>query len=427
MSSFYTDRIRQKDNILKKYLILTKNYKDRYIKQKQYQLNKKSKRICQNKNKKPRKIQKLIISEKNYALSSKKNNNKDEIINGGINNHNSSEFNFTKYDKIDNLDELKYNIYSENIYKVDNMNNHEYLNQKNGSYIHNLKKYINSYQNSTGKEPDFLNKKYYMTEKIPSKINIHQLTKCLNYLKLNKSVSYDNKKGAKYNYLGKKLNTIPYDNKSYYFSILSKETREQFSVEKNRTKKFFNLIEDDNILLNYYPTNKNKIDTFTINSNRMEYINNKGKEKEKSKSKESSIKEILILNPNKAVNKNNGNNKLENNININMSENYKNETPEEQKENENNNNSKQLIKFNENFKRRIETETNKKNDKFKISVKVKRLALGLENYLENKNFNKTEDKENGIKLNEDKIKIRVPIPTIYKKKRTQNCFENNKV
>ena len=221
------------------------------------------------------------------------------------------------------------------------------------------------------------------------------------------------------------MNTIPYENKSYYFSILSKETREQFSFEKNGTKKFSNLIEEDNILLNYYPTNKNKIDTFTINFNQIDYINNKGKEKEKNKSKESSIKEIIIFNPNTFINKNKYNNEFENNININMAENYKKETNEEQKEN--NNNSKQFIKFKANLKKRIETETSKKNDKFKISVKVKRLALGLENHFKNRNYNITEDKENGIKLSKEKIKIKIPIPSIYIKKRTQNVFENNKM
>ena len=56
MSSLYTDRIRQKDNILKKYLILSNNYKNRYIKQKQYQLNKKSKGIHQTNNKNQKKF-----------------------------------------------------------------------------------------------------------------------------------------------------------------------------------------------------------------------------------------------------------------------------------------------------------------------------------------------------------------------------------
>ena len=72
MSSLYTDRIRQKDNILKKYLILSNNYKNRYIKQKQYQLNKKSKGIHQTNNKNPKKILKLKISENNTTLLSKK-------------------------------------------------------------------------------------------------------------------------------------------------------------------------------------------------------------------------------------------------------------------------------------------------------------------------------------------------------------------
>jgi len=72
MSSLYTDRIRQKDNILKKYLILSNNYKNRYIKQKQYQLNKKSKGIHQTNNKNAKKILKLKISENNTTLLSKK-------------------------------------------------------------------------------------------------------------------------------------------------------------------------------------------------------------------------------------------------------------------------------------------------------------------------------------------------------------------
>ena len=112
MSSLYTDRIRQKDNILKKYLILSKNYKNRYIKQKQLQSKTKSKRTNQNKSKKPKKNVLLKISENNSALLSKNNNNKNEIINGGINVHNSSEFNFSKYDKIDNINEIKYNNYN---------------------------------------------------------------------------------------------------------------------------------------------------------------------------------------------------------------------------------------------------------------------------------------------------------------------------
>ena len=421
MSSLYSEKIKQRDNVLKKYLILSNNYKNRYLKQKQYLLTKKSKRISQNKNKNPRKNKKSKVSQNNSAIFSKKNNNKEEIINGGINIHNSSEYIFNKYDKGDNLDEIKYNNFSENLYKSNNTNNYEYINKKNGSCIPNLKKYINSYPKNIKTEPEFLNKQYYFTEKIPFKINIHKLTESLKYLKLQKSVSYDKKRKVHFNYLGTKLNTIPYENETYSFPILLKETREQFSVKKNRTKKFSNLIEDENILLNYYPMNKNKIDIFTINSNQIEYISNK--EKEKNKEKETVVKEILILNPKNSLNNFNNSNGYENYINTNV--NNKKETKEEQKEN--NNNSKQFIKFKENLKKKIGTETNKKNDKFKISVKVKRLALGLENHLKNNNDNKGKTKENGIKLNNEKIRIRVPIPTIYKKKRTQKSSEDNKI
>ena len=421
MSSLYSEKIKQRDNVLKKYLILSKNYKNRYLKQKQYLLTKKSKRISQNKNKNPRKNKKSKVSQNNSAIFSKKNNNKEEIINGGINIHNSSEYIFNKYDKSDNLDEIKYNNFSENLYKSNNTNNYEYINKKNGSCIPNLKKYINSYPKNIKTEPEFLNKQYYFTEKIPFKINIHKLTESLKYLKLQKSVSYDKKRKVHFNYLGTKLNTIPYENETYSFPILLKETREQFSVKKNRTKKFSNLIEDENILLNYYPMNKNKIDILTINSNQIEYISNK--EKEKNKEKETVVKEILILNPKNSLNNFNNSNGYENYINTNI--NNKKEIKEEQKEN--NNNSKQFIKFKENLKKKIGTETNKKNDKFKISVKVKRLALGLENHLKNNNDNKGKTKENGIKLNNEKIRIRVPIPTIYKKKRTQTSFEDNKI
>ena len=92
-----------------------------------------------------------------------------------------------------------------------------------------------------------------------------------------------------------------------------------------------------------------------------------------------------------------------------------------------NNNSKQFMKFKEKLKKNLESEDNKKNNKYKISVKIKRLAVGLEN---NMKKNETEDlkeqteekrEENEIGLHEEKIKENVPI--IYKKKkRTKIVF-----
>ena len=99
MSSLYTDRIKQRDNILKQYLVVSHNYKNRYIKQRQYQLlYKKGNRNPFNKNKKSKKKAKSKNQKNNIIILSEKNNKKDEIINGGENLQNSSEFNFTKYE-----------------------------------------------------------------------------------------------------------------------------------------------------------------------------------------------------------------------------------------------------------------------------------------------------------------------------------------
>ena len=420
MSSLYTDRIKQRDNILKQYLVVSHNYKNRYIKQRQYQLlYKKGNRNPFNKNKKSKKKAKSKNQKNNIIILSEKNNKKDEIINGGENLQNSSEFNFTKYDKSDNIDDIKYNNFSENIYKESNMmHNLKQINEKNENSFLNLKKYIDSYPKKANKDIDYLNKKYYSTEKIQTKINLNELAKCLKYLKLQKSVSYDDKKKSKFYYIGKKSNTIPYETNFYNNGVLTKETREQFSVEKNRTKKFDNLIEDDNILLNYHPIVKNKIDTFTINSNQIEYNINKEKEKEKNKEKKSSVEEIEII-----LNKNNNPSNIDldnniNNINI-ISNGQKEEISNESKINNNNINAKQIIKLEENLKKKIENETHKKNDKFKISVKVKRLALGLE-----KNNNKEKNKDNEIKSNDEIFKLKGGIPIIYTKKRTQIVCED---
>jgi hypothetical protein len=78
-----------------------------------------------------------------------------------------------------------------------------------------------------------------------------------------------------------------------------------------------------------------------------------------------------------------------------------------------------MIKLEENLKKKIENETHKKNDKFKISVKVKRLALGLE-----KNNNKEKNKDNEIKSNDEIFKLKGGIPIIYTKKRTQIVCED---
>ena len=94
-----------------------------------------------------------------------------------------------------------------------------------------------------------------------------------------------------------------------------------------------------------------------------------------------------------------------------------------------NNNSKQFTKFKEKFRKNLENEAIKKNDKFKISVKIKNLALGLENNIKKSELkNQVMDKEEKIKesnkeINKGKTKEKMPI--IYKKKkRTKILFDN---
>ena len=163
-------------------------------------------------------------------------------------------------------------------------------------------------------------------------------------------------------------------------------------MEKDRTRKF-----NDNIFLNFYPDVKNKVGNLSLDYNKIEYITIRNKDKEPK------IKEIIILNPN---------NNIGNEFEVEHKK-VKKEINEEQKIN---NISKRIINFNNKFKRQIKNETNKNNNKYKISVKVRRLVLdpesqGNDNYLEK---NKKEKKGNIIRLSKEKIKAKAPF--IYIKK-----------
>ena len=457
MSSLSVTNLKQRDKILKKYLIISSNYKNRYIKKKQYEIKTNGSRIpksiAQNKIR-----ERDILMHKSSSVEAKKRNKYNignlqennfdkktekintQTINGGINEKKYSYYDYTnngKYNKYNN-DIINYNLYSKDSHI--NNNKDKYANLKNEKFLIkiNLKKYINSKQKDKKSEVDYLNKKYYLSEKKMMKINLIELKNNLKYLKLNKASSFEKPKKSKnieLNYIksptinfiieniNPKLKTIQYNSKTFNYSALTKETREQFSMEKNRMKKFTELKKEDNILLNYFPEIKNKTDNFTINSNHIEY--NILNEKDNNKSIESKNKEIIIINPDHLPSKSDDNiNNLNDDFVLDKNQNEDKNINEVKKINDN---SKQFMKFKEKLKKNLESEDNKKNNKYKISVKIKRLALGLEN---NMKKNETEDlkeqteekrEENEIGLHEEKIKENVPI--IYKKKkRTKIVF-----
>ena len=454
MSSLSVTNLKQRDKILKKYLIISSNYKNRYIKKKQYEIKTNCSRIpksiTQNK-----KREREILMHKSSSVEAKKTNKYNienllennfdkktekintQTINFGINEQKYSYYDYTNNGKYNN-DIINYNLYSKDIHI--NNNKDKYANLKNEKFLIkiNLKKYINSKPKDKKGEVDYLNKKYYLSEKKMMKINLIELKNNLKYLKLNKASSFEKPKKSKnieLNYIksptinfiieniNPKLKTIQYNSKTFNYSALTKETREQFSMEKNRMKKFTELKKEDNILLNYFPEIKNKTDNFTINSNHIEY--NIINEKINNKSIESKNKEIIIINPNHLPSKSDNNfNNLNDDFVLDKNQNEDKNINEVKKIN---NNSKQFMKFKEKLKKNLESEDNKKNNKYKISVKIKRLAVGLEN---NMKKNETEDlkeqteekrEENEIGLHEEKIKENVPI--IYKKKkRTKIVF-----
>ena len=446
MSSLSVTNLKQRDKILKKYLIISSNYKNRYIKKKQYEITTNCSRIpksiAQNKKRE-------ILTHKSSSVEAKKTNKYNienllennfdkktekintQTINGGINGQKYSYYDCTNNGKYNN-DIINYNLYSKDIHI--NNNKDKYAKLKNEKFLIkiNLKKYINSKPKDKKGEVDYLNKKYYLSEKKMMKINLIELKNNLKYLKLNKASSFEKPKKSKnieLNYIksptinfiieniNPKLKTIQYNSKTFNYSALTKETREQFSMEKNRMKKFTELKKEDNILLNYFPEIKNKTDNFTINSSHIEY--NIINEKDNNKSIESKNKEIIIINPDHLPSKSDNNiNNLNDDFALDKNQNEDKNIDEVKKIN---NNSKQFMKFKEKLKKNLESEDNKKNNKYKISVKIKRLAVGLEN---NMKKNETEDlkeqteekrEENEIGLYEEKIKENVPI--IYKKKK----------
>ena len=454
MSSSWLNKLIQRDKNLKKTFIFSYNYKNRYLKKKNLKLSDNRNRIPKNKIKENinNKCKSSSINQKLPKKNTNTNNSgncklngKNEIINGGEVVHKYEELNCSNYDK-SSIELKNYNIYTEK----ENSDSNKFIlingkNENNFMKI-NLKKYLNSNKDDDKNSLDSLNKKFgLLTDKRISKLDLNKLNNDIKYLKLNKYKSYSSEKkernkkskNIKSNYIKSPTinffientneNSIPYENKTYNCKLLKKETREQFSMEKTKYRKFIDLKEEDNIKINYFPFIKNRIDI--VNSNQIEHmINNE----EKNKEIEKKIEEILIINPNINKNEIQNNNKLSNNINL-SSEIKTNEESNEKKEinleQKKNNNSKQFTKFKEKFKKNLENDANKKNDKFKISVKIKNLALGLENNmkqseLKNQNMDKEEKiKENNNEINKEKIREKMPI--IYKKKkRTKILFDD---
>lgn len=452
MSYLNNSEIKQKDSILKKSLILSKNYKNQYIKKKKMQLNNNIRRISPKKGrfkgkrkcKSPKEKQKKTYRA-NKTFNNDIFNGKNGEINGGENTHKFSDFNFTNYDKSNN-DILNYNIYSENT-DINNNNNkrHIYANGMDKSKFLkiNLKKYINAnphnYMNNINK------KDYFLLEKKLQKVNIKELNKILSYLKLNKAKphSHSKNKNIELNYIKshtinffienkyQKLITFPNELKTFNNELLTEEIREQFSMEKTKNRKFNDLEEEDNIFINYFPSEKERTNKCKNNSNNIENIIINLKEKDKKIGQE--IKEIVIINPKINPIKSNENihNSSNKDFNIFINKDLK-EKKDINKEKNINNNSRQFIKFKEKLKKKLEDESNKKNDKCKISVKIINMALGLENHMKNNeikndaNNREENEKENGNKLNEEKIKEKMPI--IYKKKkRTKIVFDDKQI
>ena len=175
MSSLSVTNLKQRDKILKKYLIISSNYKNRYIKKKQYEIKTNCSRIpksiAQNK-----KRERDILIHKSSSLEAKKTNKYNienllennfdkktekintQTINGGINGQKYSYYDYTNNGKYNN-DIFNYNLYSKDSHI--NNNKDKYANLKNEKFLIkiNLKKYINSKPKDKKGEVDYLNKK----------------------------------------------------------------------------------------------------------------------------------------------------------------------------------------------------------------------------------------------------------------------------
>ena len=452
MSDSYLKELKQRDKKLKQSLVLSSNYKIRYLKRKYIQSTKNINSINPIFNKTTKKNYNFILY--NSAVKSQEKRTKSKIEKKPINNkykinsenynNNDKDINFKFSDYNLNGDDEDYNNNNNKNNENDNYNiilykseiSNKSQNNKKKYLSINLKKFINYkeksnynfntniinnissiYTDNTFKRKNYfnnLNKIYYSSEKKNIKLNLNILNDNIRYLKLNNSNIHIKPKNKRTSYIKSPSINFFIENKSTLnynintYKTLSKEKTEQFHMDKIKNKKFENLKKDDNILINYYPTNINdnnlhnkikSLDTLTINSNHIEFNIIGDSNRNKNIIKENKeIKEIIIKNPNI--------------ININK-----------------NNNSKQFNKFKEKFK----MENKEKNYKIKISNKIKNLALGLENLIKNEEKNEENNNQNDKNINiensnnkNDVNDKREKIPIIYKKKKKTKIEFNDK-
>ena len=267
---------------------------------------------------------------------------------------------------------------------------------------------------------------------------------------------------------------------------LVKDTIEQFSMENKGIKKFSNLSETDNILLNFSPIKKgnksfdakNRSNNYIISSNRIEYsfvkqkpkiepktkliiktneleilsnsqskinlnknIINTPKEEEKEKEKEIIIikneeekkEEKAKVEPEKVTEDTTQNKQEEKKENENTNDEIKINIIEDNKEEiiENRGQSKtvvdRLAKYKERLKKKNEANKQKENNK---SDKIKNLAFELENKMFKKDGEKEEEKQIKTEIEKEKENYYKPInetnyniPVINKKKMKKKVFD----
>ena len=239
--------------------------------------------------------------------------------------------------------------------------------------------------------------------------------------------------------------------------ILVKDNIEQFSMKKNDIKKFVNLTEGDNVLLEFSSNKKDKYLDYAICSDRFEFqsiLKAKKTSPENQKKLIIKVNELEILATNSKIKNDEiiSINKIEldekdekeiikqeeKDINKEIIKDIKtdiiNKKNEEIPENKSSNNieieedkrsSKAMLRLSK-HKERIKRK-NEKNEKEKVNTrnKIKNLALQLENQI----FKRNEENEDDIIASKDKIEKKDDdndkIPVVTKNKMQKKIFEEN--
>ena len=401
-----------------------------------------------------------------------------------------------KYDK----SKMNIHTYTNNNNKNENVNN---LNKQDNILIqeNDIDNNINKTNPNkiTNNDKKIYNIRYnlknYKRNSFDKKLNLVDVNNSIKYLKLNpniknstqsstKEISIKNKKGKKINmkksqtkktykkiYEGIKnnypkiikkleLNSIPTQTNEELFNtdrILVKDNIEQFSMKKNDIKKFVNLTEGDNVLLEFSSNKKDKYLDYAICSDRFEFqsiLKAKKTSPENQKKLIIKVNELEILATNSKIKNNEiiSINKVEleekdeneiikqeeKDINKEIIKDIKtdiiNKKNEEIPENKSSNNieieedkrsSKAMLRLSK-HKERIKRK-NEKNEKEKVNTrnKIKNLALQLENQM----FKRNEENEDDIIESKDKIEKKDDdndnIQIVTKNKMQKKIFDEN--